>query len=79
MIKELSEFKTQKNSAKLKSLLQQPISIFEKLDTFYFNIKIIDNELKFYKSNGKEIDLTERILNKMWEEPISFLIKFQKT
>lgn len=75
MIKELSEFKTQKNSAKLKSLLQQPISIYEKLDTFYFNIKIIDNKLKFYKSNGKEIDLTERILNKMWEEPISFFNK----
>lgn len=81
MIKQLSEFKTQKNSAKLNTLLQKEISFYEKLDTFYFNIQIKYNsnsgynEIKFYKSNGKEIDLVERILNKMWEEPISYFNK----
>lgn len=70
MIKNFSEFKKQKNNGKLNALLKNDIEIYEKLNTYYFNIKIINNDIKLFKSNGKEIDLTEQILNKMWDDPI---------
>lgn len=50
--------------------------IYEKIASFYFHVKIKNkNTLVFYKSNNKEIEYDDLILNKMWNTPIEDFTK----
>lgn len=50
--------------------------VYEKLDMFYFKLKIIaPTTYKFFKSN-KEITVEDLILNRMWKEPVLDFPKF---
>ena len=50
--------------------------VFEKLDMFYFKMKVVSkSSVLFFKANNKEIKAEDIILASMWKEPIDLLSK----
>lgn len=65
MIKDISEL-FKKNKKYIKQYFKS-CTISEKIAAYYFHVKILSStQINFYKSNHKEIETTDIILNKMW-------------
>jgi hypothetical protein len=70
MLKKLSEI-LEKNGAKyLDSMLNDKVTITEKLDTFRLIFEKKDGEFKFYKKDNTPITLVERLLNDVYEDAL---------
>lgn len=74
MIKNLAKFIERPVSFQ-KNFLQN-CTVYEKISAYYIHVKVTSKTtIKFYKSNNKEIDIVDIILNKMWQTPINDFTK----
>lgn len=67
MLKDINELRN-KRLEFIRDFLNE-CSIKEKIDTYYVSVEIISkNNIIFKKSNGREIDRSDMILNSMWDK-----------
>lgn len=65
MIKDIKDI-SKKSKAFIRAFINN-CEIEEKIDAHYINVEIISKDtIKIKKSNNKEIDRTDLILNRMW-------------
>jgi hypothetical protein len=61
---------TQLSEKKGINLLEKEVIITEKLDTFRLLFENTSDGIRFFKKDGKSIDLIERTLNNVWEDAL---------
>lgn len=67
----LNSLKEKHNEDFVKSFLSKPLVITEKLDTYRILFQKKNDSINFYKKDNKVIDIIERTLSDIWEEPIN--------
>lgn len=70
MFKSIEELR-HKRLKYIKEFIQE-CTVEEKIDAYYISMHILNkNELAFFKSNGKQIDRTDLVINEMWQKMFS--------
>lgn len=76
MFKSIEELR-HKRLKYIKEFIQE-CSIEEKIDAYYVSLHILNkSELVFYKSNGKQVERTDFVINEMWQRMLSDWVYFR--